>query len=88
MEMATHFETILSLLEGADWNPETLAVCLKGYITDNGLKVGDVFRLFRTALVGTDQGPDLVLMMDALGKEESIRRIRTSLGIFNEAISA
>ena len=64
-----------------------LTGCLKGYISDNGLRFGDVFRLFRTALVGSDQGPDLVLMMDALGKEETLCRLRKSLGIFNEGIS-
>ena len=86
-EMSAHFEQLLNELEGTPWDSENLTQTLKGYISNQGLKFGDVFRLFRTALVGTDQGPDLVMMMLALGKEESIQRIRKSIGIFSEAIS-
>jgi len=86
--MHSHFLSMADQLNGLEWSVDTITPTLKEYITENALKFGDVFRLFRTALVGTDQGPDLVMMLMALGKEESLRRIRESVGIFNEAVSS
>lgn len=33
---------------------------VKGYAAEHGLKIGDLFPIFRLALTGTMQGPDLL----------------------------
>ena len=83
-EMRAKFSELSAQLAQQDWSDkEALSAGLKSFVQDNGLKFGDVFRLLRTALVGTDQGPDLVEMLSILGKEEALRRIGESLDIFD-----
>ena len=57
---------------------------MRGYIKENGLKFGDAFRLLRVSLSGTDQGPDIAGMFEALGRDEALRRLRASLEVFSE----
>jgi len=56
---------------------------VKTYITDNGLKMGEIMPVLRLALAGTMQGPTIFDMMALLGKEKSVARIKKSLNYFD-----
>jgi glutamyl-tRNA synthetase len=43
-----------------------------------GLKPGKVMQAFRLSITGVGKGPDLMLTLEILGKEEVIRRIKTA----------
>lgn len=49
----------------------------KATLEQAGLKMGMVMPLLRAALSGNVQGPDVFAIADILGKEETIRRIKT-----------
>lgn len=55
-----------------------------GWITENGMHMGNVMNAFRLAVVGECKGPHMFDITELLGKEETIRRINAAI----EAIPA
>ncbi len=51
---------------------------VKGWITSKGIGFGKVMQPFRISLVGAMQGPDVFEIAAAIGKEETISRLRTA----------
>ena len=50
---------------------------VKAFIQEKGLKPGDILPLLRIALVGTMKGPAVFETAEVLGREETVRRLRT-----------
>ncbi|MEC7093645.1 MAG: glutamate--tRNA ligase, partial [Pseudomonadota bacterium] len=63
------------------WSPEALSGFLKGWLSDNGLKMKDIGLPLRAALTGTKQSPSITDVMVALGPEEVAERIRKTCKI-------
>ena len=49
---------------------------MKDWITNNNLKLGEVFPTLRIALAGTMQGPSIFDMAQLLGKTKTIARLK------------
>ena len=58
-----------------DFSVESLEKAVKGWILDNGLPMGQVMNSVRLAVVGKNAGPDMMHILETLGKEESVRRL-------------
>ena len=71
-----HASTRLSRHFPNAWSPEALSGFLKGWLSDNGLKMKDIGLPLRAALTGTKQSPSITDVMVALGPEEVAERIR------------
>lgn len=70
--------TFASQLEStSQFHQEENANLFKATLEQAGLKMGNVMPLLRAALSGNVQGPDVFAIADILGKEETIRRIKT-----------
>lgn len=54
---------------------------VKSWIESKGYKLGDVMNATRLALVGEGKGPHIFDITEAIGKEESIRRIRRAIEV-------
>jgi glutamyl-tRNA synthetase len=79
-ELDHHFTSIIQGLNKVqNWNNETIDSCIKGYIGDNGLKFGDVLPILRIWVTGSMEGPDLISMLEVMGKEESHIRLEKGL---------
>lgn len=71
---------IVSLLENTDMKKaEQLSLLVKSYIDDNHFNMGAIMLPLRIALVGTAIGPDLFVIMEILGKDETILRIKSAI---------
>ncbi len=72
---------ILPLLEGQeDYSNDALYAAISGYIAEKGLKNGYVLWPLRTAVSGKQSTPGgATELMELLGKEESLRRIRIGI---------
>lgn len=72
---------LLPLLEQQeDYSNDALFETLKGYVTKKGVKVGFVMWPVRTAVSGKQSTPGgATEIMEVLGKEESLRRIRIGI---------
>lgn len=49
---------------------------LMQYISDNALNIGQIMNSIRLAVVGDTKGPDMLQIMELLGKQEIIERLR------------
>jgi glutamyl-tRNA synthetase len=85
-EIKAHFEqlaTTLSELDSSQWQTTPIQHTIEHFMTDRGLKPGEVFPLLRIALAGTMQGPALFEMMALLGKNTVLERLERAFQLFN-----
>ena len=75
-----HMTEMLTLLEAHDdWSAEGLDNLVMPWIAEKEYGVGIVMNAFRICLVGAARGPHIWNITDVLGKEETLRRVRTAL---------
>ena len=75
-----HMTEMLALLEAQDdWSAEGLDNLIMPWIAEKEYGVGIVMNAFRICLVGAARGPHIWNITDVLGKEETLRRVRTAL---------
>ncbi len=75
-----HMTEMLALLEAHDdWSAEGLDNLVMPWIAEKEYGVGIVMNAFRICLVGAARGPHIWNITDVLGKEETLRRVRTAL---------
>ncbi len=73
-------EKLIQLVsETSDFSKEHVQDNIKGWITANEIGFGKVMQPFRLALVGSLQGPDVFQISASIGKEETIKRLKTLL---------
>ena len=71
--------TFLNNLAESAWQEETLRQDLNDLLAKNDLTAGDVFWPIRVALSGQDKSPSPTEILEVLGKEESLKRIKLAL---------
>lgn len=59
-------------------------IAIKGYINDNGLKLGEYMPLIRICVCGTMQGPDLMQTINLIGTKEAGDRISKAVNHFEK----
>lgn len=64
-----------NLKEVQNWNSSVLDQTLRIFMKERGLKGKDFFHPLRLALTGQDKGAALPLILQALGPEETLRRL-------------
>ena len=74
-----HIKVLLPKLEAANWAAADLETCIKAYITESGAKFPAVGMPVRAALTGTTNAPAVHEIMVALGKTETIARLKAVL---------
>jgi glutamyl-tRNA synthetase len=68
---------VLAVLEGSkDWTVVSLEETIRRFCEGKGYKVGDVFHPVRVAVSGKTKGPGLFEMLEHLGREKVIERIK------------
>ena len=77
-------EQSLKALEGTtdeEWSDETIQNKLSEVVKENDLSNGDVFWPVRVALSGEEKSPSPVELAVALGREETLQRVKKALGV-------
>jgi glutamyl-tRNA synthetase len=68
---------LIPQLEAAKpWSPETLEAAVRAYAEEAQLKLGKVAQPLRAALTGRATSPGIFDVLDVLGREESLARLR------------
>ncbi|MDP2586535.1 MAG: glutamate--tRNA ligase [Candidatus Komeilibacteria bacterium] len=83
----TGLKLALAVLENVpenEWQKENLNQILSKVVTENSLTNGDVFWPVRVAVSGAEKSPSPEEIMDVLGKEESLARIKTAIDRLNK----
>ncbi len=71
---------ILPVFEGCSrWNSSGLEECIKTFCHDNGYKFGLIFHPLRVAVSGKTTGPGLFEMLELLGREKVLERVKKFL---------
>jgi glutamyl-tRNA synthetase len=81
------FDKITAYIAQHDFtDAATLEADVKHFITENGLKIGDVLPMLRIALAGTMQGPAVFEMALVLGKQTLETRLNTAFNSFDKTV--
>jgi glutamyl-tRNA synthetase len=75
------------LVSNPSINSDAIETEIKGYIQENGLKMGEIMPIMRIAICGTMQGPDLAKIIHLIGIKEMDSRIQKAINHFNTLIS-
>jgi glutamyl-tRNA synthetase len=75
----SHFAQSLQNL--ADWDAASIKHFFNTEMEGLGIKPGKVLQLLRVVLTGTGAGPDLMTIIELLGKEEAAGRINKALTV-------
>jgi glutamyl-tRNA synthetase len=68
---------LLPRLESVEpWTPDALDAVVRSYAEEAGLKLGKVAQPLRAALTGRTTSPGIFDVLEVLGREESLARIR------------
>ena len=78
MKAVTAFQTALGAFEG-EFMADAIKHTLGDAMTQAGIKQGKIMQAMRLALTGTGAGPDLMLTMEIIGKDETLRRLGQAL---------
>lgn len=79
-ETPAQLEAIAGLFEKLDgWKQDQVKEKFSEYMNDKGWNFGAVMNPLRLCLVGGNVGPDLFKICEILGKEETVKRIRTAV---------
>lgn len=71
---------LISILEDIDeFSSGKTETTVKAWIADTKLNMGDVMTAFRLLIVGESRGPHLFDIIEWLGKDETLNRIKTGL---------
>ncbi len=66
----------LPSLEATDWTGKALEAAARAFADAEGLKLGQIAQPLRAALTGKASSPPLFEMMEVLGREESLVRLK------------
>lgn len=77
-------DVLLGLVEAlkdfAPFEDKALEARIRQFVTDKGLKNGQVFHPIRVAVSGRTEGPTLFLMMEVMGKDMVLARLKEAAG--------
>ena len=77
-----HLADLLPILEAVEaWNSAEIEGAIRGFIAENGLKLGDIAPALRAALTGGKSAISIfdTVNVDVLGKEKVLARIRAQI---------
>ncbi|MEK7256814.1 MAG: glutamate--tRNA ligase, partial [Bacteroidota bacterium] len=87
-ESRASFEALADLVKQTEpFIAANLEPAAKNFIAEKNLKMGDVLPLLRIALAGTMQGPAVFDMMEVLGKEKTLKRLKRAFDYFDEGLA-
>ena len=79
-------KAILSYIEdlnnsSGNFNTETAKIILGQSTERVGIKMGKIMQALRVAITGQGYGPDLMLTMEILGKDETVSRLKKAIEV-------
>ncbi len=75
-----NMQQLAELIKGIeDFSSENQETIVKGWISDNGLHMGNIMNAFRLSVVGESKGPHMFDITEVIGKEETINRLKNAI---------
>ncbi|OJJ23238.1 glutamate--tRNA ligase [marine bacterium AO1-C] len=84
-DLVEAYKMDLSQLE--NWVADDIKTTLEALLTSKGVGLGKVMPAVRVAITGAGKGPDLMTVMEIIGKEETIKRLEKALMSLEQKVS-
>jgi len=82
-ELEPHFIALAKILADInDFTAQSLSAPVTDYLKSNNLKMGVIFPLLRIAISGSPSGPEVFVMLELLGREKTVERLRKAPEVF------
>ncbi|XP_045471969.1 probable glutamate--tRNA ligase, mitochondrial [Harmonia axyridis] len=81
-------ELLRKLEHKGDFEREELSKFLKDFANKQNIKYNMFMKTLRSILSGLKEGPSIAEMMEILGKDSTLKRLRTSLNMAKDAVSS
>lgn len=82
-DLGPHFEAIAKLCQDiGEFSEEPLKEQITAYIKEHSIKMGVILPLTRIAISGSPSGPEVFLMLELLGREKVVERMKGAAGVF------
>jgi len=79
-DSANHMLQLMEVLEGLDdFKAATTEEVVKGWMVEKGYGMGAVMNAFRLCIVGASKGPHMFDIIELIGKEETISRLKRAI---------
>lgn len=79
-ETPSQMTELCGVLEGiSDFSSHNQETIVKQWIEDKGYHLGNIMNAFRLAIVGESKGPHMFDITAAIGKEETVKRLKTAV---------
>ena len=79
------FEALADTLAAHDnWTAASIKEAIVAFMGEHGLGFGQVLPILRVAVSGSVQGPDAFAILEVVGREESVARLRKGYDAFDE----
>jgi glutamyl-tRNA synthetase len=72
---------LLEPLKDVEWRSETLEEKIRSFADERGVKLGSIAQPLRAALTGSAASPGIFMVMEVLGRQESLGRIAAAAGL-------
>jgi glutamyl-tRNA synthetase len=72
---------LLEPLKDVEWRSETLEEKIRSFADERGVKLGSIAQPLRAALTGSAASPGIFMVMEVLGRQETLERIADAAGL-------
>ncbi len=79
-EFPLFLDAVIAMIEGSDWDPDAFGVRLIELVDELKVNRGGALNNLRLCFTGGPSGPKLNEMMDMMGRDETLRRLRKAKG--------
>lgn len=84
-EMAAAGDELTSLIAGiSPFEAHHISEQVKAWISEKGLKMGQVLPILRLGLTGTMQGPDVFQTIELFGADNAVERLKKAFEVFSQ----
>ncbi|MDR0420413.1 MAG: glutamate--tRNA ligase [Prevotellaceae bacterium] len=80
-ETSHHLQKIMEIIDSEPFDIEKIQQAVHTWISDNGLKTGNIMNAFRICIVGAATGVNMFDIISLTGKDETIKRIKKALNV-------
>jgi len=78
-DVEKHLKNLIELLKKVNFQKDEIEKVLREYVEKEGIKAGEIIHPVRYAVSGRTKGPSLFEMLEVLGKEKVLKRIKRFL---------
>ena len=82
-ETSVQMQKLIEIIDSKPFEKEETEHAIHNWITDSGLKMGNVMNAFRLCVVGAAMGPNMFDIVNLIGRDETIKRVKKAIEILN-----